>query len=543
MDSTFTQIRESLIQEALQSPALLSDLTGLEHYVAESYDARSFVELLQNADDAGASKFIVKRADHTLFVANNGRRFSKEDFEALCRSAASNKKRGNSIGYRGIGFKSVVGLAKQIYLISGILETAFSRELTQNELGTTDRVPLIRIPHVIPISVMNRLGPTIEALRDEGYTTIFAFDTLTGDSIENEFSSFDPTSLLFLRNIVSVSLQSDSNRRNFKAARTKQQDRTMVELSGHAGNHFWTVIEKEAASIAFLHDSDGPIRLDQSEAVAHAFLPTHETTGFPFKVNGDLSTDPSRTRVVRDARTSECTENVVALYLGLLTANLFDNSNSSLRDRMMTILTPFQVPKTSAFQRPTFATEFIAALKRNAQNSFEDVRFRPKWINGMDYDRMAHSFELRYLPAALDQVPGLYSMLAFLGAREAQDAELLPNLRTAKPSLQGAAEIAAYYSRQNAMGQLSKLPLDPDWEIWPCNGQLETLGSIVKAKQPLDAKFLEYVSEAKTSPMELRRLFAKLTDSDSAKLLIGGSLSSVSLDTTTLAGTNVKKLR
>jgi hypothetical protein len=33
-------------------------LAGLERYVAESYDARSFVELLQNADDAGAERFV-----------------------------------------------------------------------------------------------------------------------------------------------------------------------------------------------------------------------------------------------------------------------------------------------------------------------------------------------------------------------------------------------------------------------------------------------------------------------------------------------------
>lgn len=45
-------VRQPLLVEARKSPALLSDLAGLEQIVAESYDARSFVELLQNADDA-----------------------------------------------------------------------------------------------------------------------------------------------------------------------------------------------------------------------------------------------------------------------------------------------------------------------------------------------------------------------------------------------------------------------------------------------------------------------------------------------------------
>lgn len=52
-------VRQPLLNEALNSPALLSDLAGLEIYIAESYDSRSFVELLQNADDAHSSRFIV----------------------------------------------------------------------------------------------------------------------------------------------------------------------------------------------------------------------------------------------------------------------------------------------------------------------------------------------------------------------------------------------------------------------------------------------------------------------------------------------------
>src|SRR5215207_9572691 len=81
-------------------------LPGLEQYVAESYDARSFVELLQNADDAGAPRFVVQRTGDFLMVANDGRPFTRVDFESLCRSAASHKHRGTTIGYRGIGFKS-----------------------------------------------------------------------------------------------------------------------------------------------------------------------------------------------------------------------------------------------------------------------------------------------------------------------------------------------------------------------------------------------------------------------------------------------------
>jgi len=141
------QVREPLLAEALNSPTLLSDLAGLEQYVAESYDARAFVELLQNADDAGASRFTVLRAGRFLLAANDGHCFKTTEFESLCRSAASSKHRGETIGFRGIGFKSVVGLAKTVHLISGELRATFSRERTAADVPHAQRVPLVRIPH------------------------------------------------------------------------------------------------------------------------------------------------------------------------------------------------------------------------------------------------------------------------------------------------------------------------------------------------------------------------------------------------------------
>ena len=94
------QVKKSLLVEANQSPNLLADLAGLETYIAESYDARSFIELMQNADDAGANRFHAEHFGGILIVANDGNCFSQSDFESLCRSSASRKCRGETIGYR-----------------------------------------------------------------------------------------------------------------------------------------------------------------------------------------------------------------------------------------------------------------------------------------------------------------------------------------------------------------------------------------------------------------------------------------------------------
>jgi len=93
---------------------------------------KEFIQEAQNADDAGATNFGVHDIQNSIIVSNNGRPFSPSDVEALCRSGASNKYRGgNSIGYRGIGFKSVVNLAKTKSVISGDYAFYFDKDITK----------------------------------------------------------------------------------------------------------------------------------------------------------------------------------------------------------------------------------------------------------------------------------------------------------------------------------------------------------------------------------------------------------------------------
>ena len=67
----FSTIRKSIIDEANISPNMLSDIAGLETYISESYNNRAFIELLQNADDAKSTTFLIKKIGDYLLVANN----------------------------------------------------------------------------------------------------------------------------------------------------------------------------------------------------------------------------------------------------------------------------------------------------------------------------------------------------------------------------------------------------------------------------------------------------------------------------------------
>lgn len=51
-----------------------------------------------------------------------------------------------------------------------------------------------------------------------------------------------------------------------------------------------------------------------NEAVFHSFMPTNNRVNIPLKINGDFSTDPSRTKIVLDTETTDTINNVVELF-------------------------------------------------------------------------------------------------------------------------------------------------------------------------------------------------------------------------------------
>lgn len=85
-------------------------------------------ELLQNADDAGATEAAVDIQDGEFLFTHNGEDFTAEHLASLCRFGYSNKRALHTIGFRGIGFKSTFSLGDQVRLTTPTLSVAFYRE-------------------------------------------------------------------------------------------------------------------------------------------------------------------------------------------------------------------------------------------------------------------------------------------------------------------------------------------------------------------------------------------------------------------------------
>lgn len=85
-------------------------------------------ELLQNADDAGATEAVVRVEGQQFVFEHNGEDFTEEHFASLCRFGYSSKRALHTIGFRGIGFKSTFSLGDPVSLRTPTLSVSFSRK-------------------------------------------------------------------------------------------------------------------------------------------------------------------------------------------------------------------------------------------------------------------------------------------------------------------------------------------------------------------------------------------------------------------------------
>lgn len=96
------------------------DLRNLLRLVTQSIysdDIHYALELIQNAEDEGATQVDFRVTPAHIIVYNDGEPFDEDDVEAICSIKTGFKK--NKIGFFGIGFKSVFNITDAPHILSG----------------------------------------------------------------------------------------------------------------------------------------------------------------------------------------------------------------------------------------------------------------------------------------------------------------------------------------------------------------------------------------------------------------------------------------
>ena len=312
LNEIIKKISKNYLIEARNSPALIEDMAAMEKYMAESYNGRIFIELLQNADDCNSKKILVKQIGNNIIFANNGREFDENDVIALSRSGASNKERGQQIGYRGIGFKSTSYLTDEIVIYSNKSYFTFSKKHCANILGKSqDKIPTIRIPFLvedIDINIKNQ----VDLLVDYGYTSVFIFKDAKIADFEDELNKLDNGYFMFLRNIEKCKIKTLHTEKSFSIERRHLLDYNRIGFNNDKKQE-WIIISNEKDSIAFKFENDKIKACSSDEAIYHCFLPTLDKSPYLIKINSDFSTDPSRKHIVYDNITKISLNNIANL--------------------------------------------------------------------------------------------------------------------------------------------------------------------------------------------------------------------------------------
>ncbi len=453
MSSIIENIQKEFLLEAQSSPMLMSDLAHMETYIAESYHSRSVIELLQNADDAESNRFYIGETEKGIVVANDGRFFSEEDVVSICRSGASTKKRdGKSIGYRGIGFKSVVNLAERVHIISNNIKMTFSRELTNQVINSNIPVPLIRIPHnYTPLFNHNE---TISDLIENNFKTIFIFENINPNNLGGEIESFDSSSLLFLRNIKQVEFETSLSKLiNIK--RKSKDFKEYLTISNDGLKEEWLVIRDgistdKTSTISFLLDNQKKIvPLDTDRAVVHSFMPTKDNVGLPLKINGDFSTDPSRTKVVNDELSKKSLKNCSNLIVDIVGECLLGNEDEVftglfevLNTAENNIISRFSSTVKIKDELIDSITEQLKTNKWFNNKSTDQIRFNPDWLNIEDFKEFCKIMNFVPLDKSFEsKYPGILKFAEKFGVKPISVEELLDATIENTPSLNGSTEI------------------------------------------------------------------------------------------------------
>ena len=127
--------------------------------------------------------------------------------------------------------------------------------------------------------------------------------------------------LIFLNHIENVDIDFSGVIKKITVQRSTRPNNYQL-FTDKTNKQQWIVASgKNNSAVAFKYDH-GIIPCASEEAVFHCYLPTIDSLGFPFKVNADFSTDPSRKHIIiNDDESKHCFSQLADLIVETISLN------------------------------------------------------------------------------------------------------------------------------------------------------------------------------------------------------------------------------
>jgi hypothetical protein len=258
--------------------------TAVLDLLGQLYSERThfIFELIQNAEDAGATELAFELFDDRLELRHDGRPFTAADVRGVC-GVGNSEKAGDltKIGKFGIGFKSVYAYTRSPRVYSG---------------GEAFRIE----NYVRPFAV-----EPLDDLAERDTLLVFPFDhdevpaSAAVQEISAALGAIAPATLLFLRHIARLRVADTVISRRVENGPGTSRS---VRLSKGRATEQWLAWQRPAGDfpgykveVAFRLDHDRITRCASSPLTV--FLPTQKETFLGFLIQGPYRTTPARDNI------------------------------------------------------------------------------------------------------------------------------------------------------------------------------------------------------------------------------------------------------
>ena len=311
------QVRREI--EASRESRLWKDSINMLNTVSESVFSRSahfILELLQNAEDAGpksvtpAGEIEFSISPNRIKITHNGLPFAAANVDAICGVRSSKKPEEGTLGFLGIGFKSVFKITNSPQIHSGEFHFKFDRAAHQDPANVPWQI--IPIWEETPSEAVNpALTTFIVPFKNDGF-----YQQTFG-----ELKKIDVHVFLFLRWLKRLQLVDETGgggltvenlgeadgfltlKRNGVPQRfviQRRLSKVPPDVAADPALVFYkreNVLQREVV-IAFAVDKDGNLRsMEDASALGSvsSFLPlVEERSGAKFLIQADFLVQPGR---------------------------------------------------------------------------------------------------------------------------------------------------------------------------------------------------------------------------------------------------------
>lgn len=307
------------------------DTASRKTQVSMYSDPTHFVyEILQNADDYGATEVLFKLSKDDIVIEHNGEPFEKEHVRAITYFGKSTSREDLvKTGRFGIGFKSVFAFTATPVIISGSEHFQIYGLYRVREYPYPEGFPRSRTRIILPFNHQSEQPDFVEELmsQEEAYR-----------QISECLPTLNMNTLLFTQNIKKIRWEMEDQSGCYSREDGEEDNPRLTTIKDETHKNTYLVFSKiptweneehKPIEIAFAVDTEGQL-LPIVDDTLHVLFPTREKTGLRFILNGPYRTNPPRETI---ALTDSFN-----IHLLMVTCRLMKELLPKLRDRKLLTL-------------------------------------------------------------------------------------------------------------------------------------------------------------------------------------------------------------